>query len=109
MEHSIRELVKYNRVDGRIGERAVTAGAIARPSQSSPGLRTIDPRRDMGQVADLIEITFRGDLDGTGQRMVREMRTLGRIGWIGFALSRLLLPPVASTLQARAYRPGSRS
>ena len=98
MEHSIREFVKYNRVDGRIGERAVTAGAIARPSKSSPGLRTIDPRRDMGQVADLIEITFRGDLDGTGQRMVREMRTLGRIGWIGFALSRLLLPPAARPL-----------
>ncbi len=52
----------------------------------------------MGQVADLIEITFRGDLDGTGRRMVREMRTLGRIGWIGFALSRLLLPPAARPL-----------
>ena len=52
----------------------------------------------MGQVADLIEITFGGDLDGTGRRMVREMRTLGRIGWIGFALSRLLLPPAARPL-----------
>ena len=52
----------------------------------------------MGQVADLIEITFRGDLDGTGRRMVREMRTLGRIGWIGWALSRMLLPPAARPL-----------
>ncbi len=76
----------------------MTAGAIARASESSPGLRTIDPRRDLGQVADLIEITFRGDLDGTGRRMVREMRTLGRIGWIGWALSRLLLPPAARPL-----------
>jgi len=76
----------------------MTAGAIAHSSESSRGLRTIDPRRDMGQVADLIEITFRGDLDGTGRRMVREMRTLGRIGWIGWALSRLLLPPAARPL-----------
>ena len=73
----------------------MTAGVIARASQSSPGLRPIDPRRDMGQVADLIEATFRGDLDGTARRMVREMRTLGRIGWVGWALSRLLLPPAA--------------
>lgn len=73
----------------------MTAGVIARASQSSPGLRPIDPRRDMGQVADLIETTFRGDLDGTARRMVREMRTLGRIGWVGWALSRLLLPPAA--------------
>lgn len=49
----------------------------------------------MGQVADLIEIAFRGNLDGTGRRMVREMRTLGRIGWIGWVLSRVLLPPAA--------------
>ncbi len=76
----------------------MTAGAIAQASQSSRGLRTIDPRRDMGQVADLIEITFRGDLDGTGRRMVREMRTLGRIGWVGWAISRLLLPPSARPL-----------
>ena len=52
----------------------------------------------MGQVADLIEITFREDLDGTGRRMVREMRTLSRVGWIGWALSRLLLPPAARPL-----------
>ncbi len=76
----------------------MTAGAIARRSESSPGLRTINPRRDMGQVADLIEITFRGDLDGTGRRMVREMRSLSRLGWIGWALSRLVLPPAARPL-----------
>ena len=70
----------------------MTAGAIARPSKSSPGLRTIDPRRDMGQVADLIEIAFRGDLDGTGRRMVREMRTLGRIG-----LDRLCTQPFTAS------------
>lgn len=76
----------------------MTAGVITRASESSAGLRPIDPRRDMGQVADLIEITFRGDLDGTGRRMVREMRMLGRIGWVGWALSRMLLPPAARPL-----------
>lgn len=76
----------------------MTAGTIARASTSSPGLRSIDPRRDMGQVADLIEVAFSGDLDGTGRRMVREMRTLGRIGWVGWALSHLLLPPATRPL-----------
>ncbi len=73
----------------------MTAGILARASAASPGLRLVDPRRDMSQIADLIEIAFRGNLDGTGRRMVREMRTLGRAGWIGWALSRILLPPAA--------------
>lgn len=76
----------------------MTAGVTARTSASSPGLRPIDPRRDMAHVADLIEIAFSGDLDGTGRRMVREMRMLGRFGWIGWALSRVLLPPAARPL-----------
>lgn len=76
----------------------MTAGVITRGSGSSLGLRPINPRRDMGQVADLIEIAFRGDLDGTGRRMVREMRALGQIGWIGWALSRALLPATARPL-----------
>lgn len=76
----------------------MTAGVIARTTDTSPGLRPIDPRRDMSRVADLIEIAFLGDLDGTGRRMVREMRTLGRIGWIGWMLGRLLLPPATRPL-----------
>jgi ribosomal protein S18 acetylase RimI-like enzyme len=49
----------------------------------------------MSQVADLIEIAFGGNLDPTGRRMVREMRALGRMGWIGWLASQLLLPPAA--------------
>jgi len=49
----------------------------------------------MAQVADLIEVVFRGDLDPFGLRMVREMRAMGRAGYLGWALSRLLLPPMA--------------
>ncbi|MCH8337810.1 MAG: hypothetical protein IH858_03040, partial [Chloroflexi bacterium] len=70
----------------------MTAGILAGASNASLGLRPIDPQRDMGQVADLIEMAFSGDLDRTGRRMVREMRTLGRMGWVGWALSRVLLP-----------------
>lgn len=73
----------------------MTAETLTGASASASGLRPIDPRRDMGQVADLIEIAFRGDLDPTGRRMVREMRALGRMGWIGWALSQVLLPPAA--------------
>ena len=73
----------------------MTAGVLARQAPATSGLRPIDPRRDMAQVADLIEVAFRGDLDPMGRRMVREMRAMGRAGWIGWALSRVLLPPAA--------------
>ena len=76
----------------------MTAGIHAGASNASLGLRPIDPQRDMGQVADLIEMAFSGDLDRTGRRMVREMRTLGRMGWVGWALSRVLLPQSARPL-----------
>lgn len=49
----------------------------------------------MAQVADLIEVVFRGDLDPFGLRMVREMRAMGKAGYLGWALNRLLLPPAA--------------
>jgi ribosomal protein S18 acetylase RimI-like enzyme len=49
----------------------------------------------MSQVADLIEMAFGGNLDPTGRRMVHEMRLLGRMGWLGWLTSRLLLPPAA--------------
>ena len=73
----------------------MTAGVLARQAPATSGLRPIDPRRDMAQVADLIEVAFRGDLDPMGRRMVREMRAMGRAGWIGWALSSVLLPPAA--------------
>jgi len=73
----------------------MTAGLLAQGSTLYSGLRTVDPRRDMGQVADLIEEVFRGDLDPFGRRMVREMRAMGKAGWLGWALNRMLLPPAA--------------
>jgi len=73
----------------------VTAGLLAQGSPSFSGLRPVDSRRDLAQVADLIEEVFRGDLDSFGRRMVREMRAVGKAGWLGWALNRLLLPPAA--------------
>ncbi|MGH2620507.1 MAG: GNAT family N-acetyltransferase [Anaerolineales bacterium] len=73
----------------------MTAGLLAQGSPSFSGLRPVDSRRDLAQVADLIEEVFRGDLDALGRRMVREMRVLGKAGWLGWGLSRLFLPPGA--------------
>ncbi|MEM7344562.1 MAG: GNAT family N-acetyltransferase, partial [Chloroflexota bacterium] len=43
------------------------------------GLRPMDPLKDLGGVADLIEAAFADDLDSAGQNALRELRWLGRI------------------------------
>lgn len=43
------------------------------------GLRPMDPMRDLGAVADLIEEAFAADLDHSGQNALRELRWLSRI------------------------------
>lgn len=59
------------------------------------GLRQADPHRDMGQIAALIELVFADTLDRSGRRMVRDMRRMGDLGWLGWAVSFLWLPSVA--------------
>ena len=49
----------------------------------------------MRAVADLIESAFAGGLDPDGRRMLRWMRRLSRVGWIGWVLNYWLLPPAA--------------
>lgn len=44
------------------------------------GLRPLDPRRDLGQVADLIEEAFSGELESGGLAALRDMRMLARMG-----------------------------
>ncbi len=51
------------------------------------GVRPLDCGRDLAAVADLIERAFSEGLDAGSRRMLREMRWLGRSGWLG----RLLL------------------
>lgn len=43
------------------------------------GLRPMDPVKDLGAVADLIEEAFADDLDQSGQNALRELRWLSRL------------------------------
>lgn len=54
---------------------------IAAPgSQSFEGLRPVNLRSDLGELADLIELVFSPGMDRAGREAVREMRLLGRSG-----------------------------
>ena len=52
--------------------------------------------RDMLALAELLELVFGSDLDPAARQLVRGMRTLGRFGWLGGLLSRVLLAPAAA-------------
>jgi ribosomal protein S18 acetylase RimI-like enzyme len=49
-------------------------------SGSSEGPRPVNLRSDLGQLADLIEISFANAMDNRGRAAVQEMRTLARMG-----------------------------
>ena len=54
---------------------------IAAPgSRSLEGLRPVNLRSDLGELADLIELVFAPGMDHAGREAVREMRLLGRSG-----------------------------
>lgn len=74
----------------------MTAACTADFSGGSANLRRVDPRRDMVPIANVIEAAFAGDLGEDGRRMVREMRAFGRVGWIGWLIGKLFLPPAAN-------------
>jgi len=44
------------------------------------GLRPLDPRKDLNQVADLIEEAFTGELEPGGIAALRDLRVLSRMG-----------------------------
>lgn len=73
----------------------MTAAALAGSRATETGLRRTDPRRDLAGVAQLVQTAFAGQLDSTGQRMLRDMRWLGQAGWLGWLFSRAFLPPGA--------------
>jgi ribosomal protein S18 acetylase RimI-like enzyme len=70
----------------------VTAAALAGSKASETGLRRTDPRRHLEGVARLVQTAFAGQLDAAGQRMLRDMRWLGRAGWLGWLMGQMLLP-----------------
>lgn len=66
-------------------------------TSSPPGqLRPLDPRRDLGSVADLVELCFADTLDVDGQRYIQQMRTLARnpgyLGWVSSLTERMAVP-----------------
>jgi ribosomal protein S18 acetylase RimI-like enzyme len=51
------------------------------------GPRPLNPMRDLGPVADLMEIAFADELDASGRQMIREARALSRTGPFLYPLS----------------------
>ena len=54
--------------------------ATARVSASEGFVRPADPARDMGAIADLIEVAFGPELAQTGNTLVADMRSLAALG-----------------------------
>jgi ribosomal protein S18 acetylase RimI-like enzyme len=52
--------------------------ATHNPAQTADGLRQVNLRTDLGQLADLIELAFASSMDSSGRAAVREMRALSR-------------------------------
>lgn len=74
----------------------MTAALLTSSRGRGSGLRPVNPARDLVAIADLIEMAFSQRMDSSSRRMVREMRTLGRLGAFGALAARFLLPPAAS-------------
>lgn len=71
----------------------------ARQAAAQRGVRRLNPLRDLGQVAGVIEEGFGSDLSEQGQRALREMRLLSR-------LAPLLWWLVATSPDFREYHSG---
>jgi GNAT superfamily N-acetyltransferase len=52
----------------------MTASAISSLSREQNHIRPINPLRDLGAIADLVEICFHGTIDRSGQRYIQNMR-----------------------------------
>jgi ribosomal protein S18 acetylase RimI-like enzyme len=68
----------------------MTAGLLLSHAQGDPGLRPLDVRRDLADVADLIELCFAATLDANGRAAIAEMRALSRTGPALGILARLV-------------------
>jgi ribosomal protein S18 acetylase RimI-like enzyme len=63
-------------------------GLVSR-SDTCSGLRPVQLRRDLADIADLIERCFAPTLDASGRLAIREMRVLSRTGLLVWVLGRL--------------------
>ena len=54
--------------------------ATIRRNATFSGVRPLDPAHDLTGVADLLTVSFRGEMDAGGERAVNEMRTFGKLG-----------------------------
>lgn len=65
------------------------AGAITtQPARHETGLRPVQLRRDLGEIATLIEFCFAPTLDSAGRAAIQEMRLLSRSGPLLWVLTR---------------------
>lgn len=58
----------------------MSAGTFPRSTNKNPGLRPVDPRRDLRQIASLMDVCFSDSLDQNGGGAGREMEALSRSG-----------------------------
>lgn len=67
----------------------MAAGLLSAYRQNFSGLRPLNMRRDLGDVADLIEHAFADTLDASGRAGIAEMRALSRAGPLLWLIARL--------------------
>ena len=74
----------------------MSASALSNQStdiQPTVGARKINIRKDLGRIADLLEIAFGNTMDANGRGMLRELRTWSRSGpllWLASGLDKAL-------------------
>ncbi len=61
---------------------------VARRKSEASGLRPMEPARDLGGVARLIQTAFADELDRAGRAALREMRNMSRLGPLVWWLNR---------------------
>jgi ribosomal protein S18 acetylase RimI-like enzyme len=59
----------------------VSASRVEQTKQTDDGLRPINLRTDLADLADLIELVFANNMDSGGRAALREMRYLSRMGY----------------------------
>lgn len=63
--------------------------AMVRSRRGAGGLRLLDPRSDLNQVADLIEDVFAGEIGPAGLAAVRDLRMMSQLGSLVWLMERV--------------------